>query len=84
MTALHVPVAAPAPSLSGAVLIGRNVARLRLAQELDITTLAQRLSRSPAEIEALERGQLEALYLDDLDDVAAALNTSPHALFLPL
>lgn len=69
--------------VSGADLIGRNIARLRRARQLDVPALAALLSRSAADIEALERGQLADLRLDDLDNLAGALGVQPHELFAP-
>lgn len=68
-------------SLPGMVLVAGNVARLRLIRNLSAESLAQRLGWTAAKVGALETADVADLALDDIDNLAQALDVEPAALF---
>ncbi len=65
----------------GMVLVAGNVARLRRIRNLSAENLAQRLGWTAAKVGALETADMADLALDDIDNLAQALDVEPAALF---
>jgi transcriptional regulator with XRE-family HTH domain len=72
---------ATAPEMTGAMLIAGNVVRLRRIRKLSLEVFAGRLGWSVAEVRALETSDKFNLLLDDIDNLAQALDVEPAALF---
>ncbi|WP_156385927.1 helix-turn-helix domain-containing protein [Devosia sp. Root685] len=70
------------PEMTGAMLIAGNVVRLRRIRNLSLETFATRLGWSLAEVRALETSDKFNLALDDIDNLAQALDVEPAALFV--
>lgn len=68
--------------MTGAMLIAGNVIRLRRIRNLSLETFATRLGWSVAEVRALETSDKFNLLLDDIDNLAQALDVEPAALFV--
>lgn len=63
-----------------ATLLGKNVRRLCDQQGMSLGALVERLNWSGETLSALEAGTLD-ITLDQLDRLAAALDTTPQDLF---
>ena len=73
---------AVAPEMTGAMLIASNVIRLRRIRNISLEVFAERLGWSVAEVRALETSDRFNLALDDIDNLAQALDVEPAALFV--
>ena len=71
-----------APQMTGNMLIAGNVARLRRIRNLSAESFAARLGWSIAQVGALETADKFDLALDDIDNLARALDVEPAALFV--
>jgi DNA-binding Xre family transcriptional regulator len=66
----------------GQRMLARNVWRLREVQRMNADKLAAKLDWALVELEKLERAEKADITLQDIDDIAVALQVHPHQLFV--